>query len=127
MFLCSPKTLFFWIFCATILIPPKTVKIVYCFSKNRRVIFINIEIKKQNKLKDFFRRRYNRLEDLLFSIIQKLPDKFISNFLINWLDRYTTKRISQLKQEQVRNTWRSIYLKKAAKEIRGKQKAPYED
>lgn len=46
---------------------------------------------------------------------------------MNWLDRYTTKRINQLKQEQVRNTWRNTYLQKAAKEIQDKQKAPYED
>lgn len=91
------------------------------------MIFINIEINKHNRLKDFFYRRYNRLEDILFSIIQKLPEKFIPALLMNWLDRYTTKRINQLKQEQVRNTWRNTYLQKAAKEIQDKQKAPYED
>lgn len=91
------------------------------------MIFINIEIKKQNRLKDFFHRRYNRLEDILFSIIQKLPEKFIPDFLMIWLDRYTAKRINQLKQEQVKNTWRNTYLQKAAKEIQDKQKAPHED
>lgn len=64
---------------------------------------------------------------MLFSIIQKLPEKFIPDFLMNWLDKYTTKRINQLKQEQVRNAWRKAYLQKAAKEIQDKQKAPYED
>lgn len=91
------------------------------------MIFINIEINKQNRLKDFFHKQYNYLEDMLFSIIQKLPEKFIPDFLMNWLDRYTTKRINQLKQEQVKNAWRSIYLQKAAKEIQDKQKAPHED
>lgn len=91
------------------------------------MIFINIEIKKQNKFKDFFHKRYSRLEDLLFSLIQKLPERFIPEFLMNWFDRYTTKRSNQLKQEQVRNTWRNTYLQKAAKEIRDKQKAPHED
>ena len=114
-------------FCVTILIPFKILKIVRFLQKNRRVIFINIEIKKHNKFKDFFHRQYNHLEDILFSIIQKLPERFIPAFLMNWLDRHITKRINQLRHEQVKNTWKNMYLQNAATEIRKKEKAPHED
>lgn len=40
---------------------------------------------------------------------------------MEWLDRYTTKRISQLKQENIHDIWRKMYLEKAADEIFTKQ------
>ncbi len=40
----------------------------------------------------------------MFSIIQKSPEKFISNSLMNWMDKYTTKRINQLKHHSEEST-----------------------
>ena len=40
---------------------------------------------------------------------------------MNCLDRYTTKRINQLKQEQVKNTWKNMYLQKAIDEINNRK------
>lgn len=58
----------------------------------------------------------------MFSIIQKLPDKLLTDSLMNWMDRYTTKRINQLKQQNVKSTWKNMYLQKAVDEISNRQK-----
>lgn len=57
----------------------------------------------------------------MFSVIQKLPERLIPQFIMNCLDRYTTKRINQLKQEQVKNTWKNMYLQKAIDEINNRK------
>ena len=53
----------------------------------------------------------------------KLPDKFILSSLMKWLDRYTTKRINQLKQQNIRQTWKNLYLQKAVDDISKRQKS----
>ena len=82
---------------------------------------IDIEIKKRSFIKDFFHKQHSKLEDLFFKIIMKLPDRFIPSSLMDWLDRYTTKRINQLKQQNIKQTWKSVYLKKAVDEISSRQ------
>lgn len=90
------------------------------------MVIIEIEIKARNKFKEFFHKVRNKSEDLLFSIIQKFPERFIPSFLMSWLGRYTDRRINQLKQEQIKATWQKMYLEKAVKQIH-KDKAPTED
>ena len=90
------------------------------------MIHIDIEIKDRNKIKEFFHKLHNKSEDLLFAIIQKFPERFIPSFLMNWLERYTDRRINQLKQEQIKATWKKMYLEKAVEQIH-KDKAPTED
>ena len=48
---------------------------------------------------------------------------------MNWLDRYTTKRINQLKQQTIKQTWQKTYLQKSVEEIRqrDKKKSPSDD
>jgi hypothetical protein len=40
---------------------------------------------------------------------------------MEWLDTYTTKRINQLKQQTIKQTWNNMYLQKASQEISTKQ------
>lgn len=95
------------------------------------MIIIDIEIKDRNRFKEFFHKIYNKLEDIIFSIIQKLPDKLLPNFLIDWLDKYTTKRINELKQQSIKQTWKNMYLEDALNQISNQQqhlnKTPFED
>ena len=95
------------------------------------MITIDIELKDRNRLKEFFQNFHGKLEDLLFSIIQKLPEKFIPHWLMNWLDSYLDKRIRKLKQESIKMTWQNIYLQGAVDDIRNSQqdtkKAPLDD
>lgn len=60
---------------------------------------------------------------MLFSIISKLPERFIPSPLMNWLDWYTTKRISQLQQQIIKQRWQQDTLEKAVDEIRTKKQA----
>lgn len=78
---------------------------------------IDIEIKKHSIIKDLFYKLHSKLEDLFFKIIMKLPDRFVPSSLMDWLDRYTTKRINQLKQQNIKQTWRNLYLQKAVDDI----------
>lgn len=87
------------------------------------MIIIDIEIKKRSIVKEFLNKLHSKLEDLLFKIIMKLPDRFIPSALMDWLDRYTTKRINQLKQQNIKNTWRNLYLQKAVDDISKQQQS----
>ena len=95
------------------------------------MIQIDIEIKKRNRLKEVFHKIHSKSEDILFSIIQKLPEKFIPISLMNWMEHYTNKRIAELKQQIIRNRWHTIELEKAVDKIssmqQDKNKAPSED
>lgn len=78
---------------------------------------IDIEIKKRSIIKESLHNLYSKLEDLFFKIIMKLPEQLIPSFLMEWLDQYTTKRINQLKHQNVKQTWRNLYLQQAVDEI----------
>ncbi len=84
---------------------------------------MNIEIKNPNHLKDFLHGLHNKFEDMMFSIILKMPERLIPRLLMEWLDRYTTKRINQLNQEIIKDKWKSVYLQKAVDEISNRQQA----
>lgn len=87
------------------------------------VIIIDIEIKKRSIVKEFLHKLHSKLEDLFFKIIMRTPDRFIPSALMNWLDRYTTKRINQLKQQNIKQTWRNLYLQSAVDDISKQQQS----
>lgn len=95
------------------------------------MITIDIELKDRNRIKEFFHKIHSKLEDIAFSIIQRIPEKFIPHWLMNWLEKYLDKRISELKQESIRMTWQNMYLQSAIDDIHTRQpetkKAPSED
>lgn len=97
----------------------------------RELITIDIELKDRNRIKEFFHKIHSKLEDIAFSIIQRIPEKFIPHWLMNWLEKYLDKRISELKQESIRMTWQNMYLQSAIDDIHTRQpetkKAPSED
>lgn len=85
------------------------------------MITIDIELKDRNRLKEFCQNLHSKAEDLLFTIISKLPEKLIPSPLMNWLSRYLDKRISELKQESIKQTWKNMYLQTAVDEIHSRQ------
>jgi len=85
------------------------------------LITIDIELKDRNRLKEFFQNLHSKSEDLLFAIISKLPEKLIPSPIMNWLSRYLDKRISELKQESIKTTWKNMYLQSAVDEIHTRQ------
>ena len=95
------------------------------------MITIDIELKDRNRIKEFIQNFHSKAEDLLFTIISKLPERFIPSAMMNWLDRYLDKRISELKQESIKTTWQTMYLQSAIDDIHNRQQdikeAPPED
>lgn len=84
------------------------------------MITIHIELKDRNKIKEFFQNFHSKAEDILFSIISKIPEKLIPSPIMKWLDWYTTKRISQLQQQIIKQRWQQDSLEKAVSDIRSK-------
>lgn len=87
------------------------------------MIKIDIEIKKRSRVKELFHKLHSTSEDLLFKLIMRLPEEFLPSALMEWLDRYTTKRIRQLEMQNVKQTWRNVYLQKAVDDISNQQQS----
>ena len=85
------------------------------------MIYIYIEIQKPNRFKDLLYKIYDRLEDLIFTIIQKIPEKHIPSFFMKWMKHYTNKRLSELQSQIIRKRWQTIELEKAVDKIHNKQ------
>lgn len=86
------------------------------------MIIIDIEIKKRSRTKEFFHKPHDKLENLMFSVIMKLPDGFIPHFLMEWFSNYTTRRIQKLQQEHIKQMWKNMYLQDAVNEISNRQR-----
>lgn len=84
-------------------------------------VTIDIELKDRNRIKELFHRIHSILENALFSIIQKLPEKLIPRPLMEWLDQYLDRRINELKQQTIKQTWRNMYLQDAVDKISKQQ------
>ena len=92
---------------------------------------MNIEIKPRSRAKEFFDMIKDKSEDLMFSIITKVPERMIPSPLMQWLTAYLDRRTQELQQEIIRQQWQKVYLEKAVAEIHDRQpdtnKAPQED
>jgi hypothetical protein len=58
----------------------------------------------------------------MFSVVQRFPERLIPSPIMDWLDHYTTKRIDQLRQQSIKQTWRNMSLENAVNEISAKNK-----
>ncbi len=91
---------------------------------------INIHLEKHNRTKEFFRKLHSNLEDLAFSIILKLPNRFTPCWLMYWFNNYADRRIQELQQQIIKNKWEQAALEKALSDIHAqqdKEKAPADD
>lgn len=79
-------------------------------------MYIDIKIQQGSRLKKFFHKLYDTLEDCLFSIIEKLPERLIPPKVMTLLEKHLNKRIKQLEQQNIEDTWRLAYLDKAIEE-----------
>lgn len=95
------------------------------------VTTIDIELRPKNHFKEFFHTVFDKLEDLMFTIFQKTPERLIPPFLMKWMDNYTRRRLHELEQAVIRQRWRKVQLEKALEEIRSKnqdtKKAPSDE
>ena len=66
---------------------------------------------------------HSKLEDLLFFILQHTPDRFIPKSLMSWFEKYTNKRLAQLKSDVIHKRWQTIELEKVVDNIHKKQQS----
>ena len=85
------------------------------------MIQINIEIHKRNRFKEIIHKVLDKMEDIAFSVIQKIPERFITPSMMNWLNRYVDKRLALLQQQIIHDRWYNIELKKAVDKISKRQ------
>lgn len=50
-----------------------------------------------------------------------MSEKYIPTVLLGFIDSYTNKRITELKQQIIRDRWHTIELEKAVDKIHDKQ------
>lgn len=81
----------------------------------------NIEIYKTNHFKIALHKIRSKIEDLLFSIIQRIPERMIPTCLMNWVEKYTNKRIYELKQQIIRDRWHSVELEHVIEDIHNRK------
>lgn len=60
----------------------------------------------------------DKLEDILFSIIQNLPERFISPSLMDWLDKYIIKRTAELHHQITKSKWQQSELESTLSKIK---------
>ena len=82
------------------------------------MILIDIEIRKCSRIKPLLHKAYDKLEDLLFTLISSLPESMIPKSFINWLGNYTNKRIAELQQQIIHDRWRSVELDEILQRIK---------
>ena len=85
------------------------------------VVHIKIEIEKHNCFKDLVHKIFDWSEDLMLSVFEKLPETMIPQFLMNWMDGYTRKRLSELQQQIIRDRWYTVELEKFVDHISNQQ------
>jgi hypothetical protein len=73
---------------------------------------IDIKIQQGSKLKKIFHKLCDTLEDFIFSIVEKLPERLIPSKMMDRVERYLNKRIQQLEQQNIEDTCRLEYLDK---------------
>ena len=79
---------------------------------------MNIEIKNQNIFLRIANKLHNKSEDFLFTLIQRLPERFIPASLMTWMEQYTDKRLAELQRQLVKDNWANVELQKAVEQIR---------
>lgn len=82
---------------------------------------INIEIHKQKCLKNLLHKIHYNIEETAFKLFDKIPEKYIPACLIKWMEHYTDKRLSELKQQIIRSNWQTIEFEKVVNNIHTKQ------
>ena len=64
---------------------------------------------------------FNRIEDVIFFILLRIPNSLIPSFILIHLEHYFYQRINTLQCEIVRNRWKNIELDTTLKKIKTRQ------
>ena len=64
---------------------------------------------------------FNRIEDVIFFILLRIPKSLIPSFILIHLEHYFYQRINTLQCEIVHNRWKNIELDTTLKKIKTRQ------
>lgn len=87
----------------------------------KEVKYIYIEIKNPNRFKDMLHKIHYNIEETGFNLFQKIPEKYMPACVINWMDKYTNKRLNELKRQITHSKWQTMELEKAVDNIHNRQ------
>lgn len=89
---------------------------------------MNYKITPRNRIKDIFRKIHSIFDNLIFWIIENIPQKFLPDPVLILLNDYLEKRVRELQHETIRQAWDIAYLKKELEKLKqAKNKAPSEE
>lgn len=63
----------------------------------------------------------NRIEDIILSILLRIPKSLIPSFILIHLEHYLYQRANTLQCEIIRNRWKNIELDTALEKIKTRQ------
>ena len=118
MYLYTVKALLFLLLSSILNI--ETTSFPSQFTKFFEVIHIDIEIKPRSRAKENLNKMQNKMEDILFNILLKIPEKYIPTFLLRATEAYIAKRTQELQQQIIKQKWHQASLEKIVLEIHSK-------
>lgn len=80
----------------------------------------SIEIKKTSRFKQFFKKIGYRLEEGVFNLLLRVPEKLLPRPVLKWATNYLEKRNQKLKTQATQIKFKNAYLEKAARELNTK-------
>ena len=57
----------------------------------------------------------------MFTIIQRIPERFIPSFVMKHIERYLDKRLNELKSQVIKCRWQEVELQKTVDKISNQQ------
>lgn len=79
---------------------------------------MNTEHNNCSRIPALFHKTHDKLENLLFTLVSKLPESLIPKSVMDWLGRYTNKRIAELQRQIIHDRWLSVELDETLKQIK---------
>lgn len=71
-----------------------------------------------SRIPPLFHKTHDKLEDLFFTLVSKLPESLIAKSVMDWLGRYTNKRIAELQRQIIHDRWQTVKLDETLKQIK---------
>lgn len=59
----------------------------------------------------------SKIENLFFDVIQRIPERFIPQFVMNQINQYLDKRLNEMQQQVIKYKWEQVELEKTVKNL----------
>lgn len=86
---------------------------------------MNTEHNNCSRIQALLHQIYNKSEDLLFMLVSKIPESMIPKSVMDWLGRYTNKRIAELQRQIIHDRWQTVKLDETLKQIKDEKSKKY--